>query len=58
MKNNDQTVWTKTNLPNLYRHRNRRYYTRVFIGGKENWSCLRTNGKVFYAVLPAMNKWP
>lgn len=45
MKNNDQPVWTKTNLPNLYRHRNQRYYARVFTGGKEIWKSLKTTLK-------------
>jgi hypothetical protein len=41
MKNNDQAVRTRTDLPNLYRHRNQRYYARVFIGGKEIWKNLK-----------------
>lgn len=47
MKNNDiqQHAWTKTNVPNLYRHANKRYYARIFIGGKEIWRSLKTTLK-------------
>ena len=46
MKNTPKTaVWTKTNIPHLYRHLNRRYYARIFIGGKEIWKTLKTTLK-------------
>jgi hypothetical protein len=45
MRNTEKTVWTKTNTPNLYRHQNRRYYARVFVGGKEIWKSLKTKLK-------------
>ncbi len=35
-------VWTPTKVQFLYRHRNRRYYVRVFTGGKEKWTSLKT----------------
>jgi len=45
MKNTDLPVWTKTNVPNLYRHANKRYYARIFLGGKEMWKSLKTKLK-------------
>jgi integrase len=46
MKTTEKTsVWTKTNVPNLYRHSNGRYYARTFIGGKEIWKSLSTTLK-------------
>jgi integrase len=45
MKNTDLPAWTKTNVPNLYRHANRRYYARIFLGGGENWKSLKTKLK-------------
>jgi hypothetical protein len=45
MKNNEQTGRTRTDFPNLYRHRNQPYYARVFIGGKEIWKNMRASLK-------------
>lgn len=45
MKTTETPVWTKTNVPNLYRHSNGRYYARVFVGGKEIWKSLKTTLK-------------
>ena len=45
MKNNQNSVWTKTNTPNLYQHLNRRYYARLFLNGKEIWKSLNTKLK-------------
>ena len=45
MKKTTNSVWTKTNLPNLYYHRNCRYYARLFVGGKEIWKSLKTTLK-------------
>lgn len=45
MKNTPKTVWTKTNVPNLYLHLNHRYYVRLSIGGKEIWKALKTKLK-------------
>jgi integrase len=45
MKTTQNSAWTKTNVPNLYRHLNRRYYARLFVGGKEIWKSLKTNLK-------------
>jgi hypothetical protein len=41
MKKTDQTAWTKTNVANLYQHRYREYYARVFACGKEIWKSPR-----------------
>ena len=38
-------TWRKTNVPNLYVHRNGGYYYRVTIGGKQLWETLRTKLK-------------
>ncbi len=43
--NIESPIWTKTNVSNLYRHRNGRYYARIFVGGKENWKSLKTTLK-------------
>jgi integrase len=45
MKKTEKNLWTKTNTPNLYQHRNRRYYARLFVGGKEIWKSLKTKLK-------------
>jgi len=45
MKKTTQSAWTKTNVPNLYRHHNGRYYARLFAGGKEIWKSLKTTLK-------------
>ena len=45
MKSTPKSVWTKTNVPNLYRHLNQRYYARIFLGGKEIWKSLKTTLK-------------
>jgi hypothetical protein len=45
MKTTQKSVWTKTNVPNLYRHLNRRYYARIFIDGKKIWKSLKTTLK-------------
>ncbi len=45
IKKTHKSVWTKTNTPNLYRHVNRRYYSRCFLGGKEIWKSLKTTLK-------------
>jgi integrase len=36
-------TWQKTRLQYLVRHKSRRYYARVFIGGKEVWKSLDTS---------------
>jgi integrase len=36
------SVWKSTSLPQVYRHRNRRYYVRTYAGGKEKWASLET----------------
>lgn len=41
----DEPLWTKMNGTNLYRHRNGRYYARVFVSGKEIWKSLKTTTK-------------
>jgi hypothetical protein len=38
-------AWRKTNVPNLYVHRNGGYYYRVTIGGKQLGETLRTKLK-------------
>ena len=45
MKKTETCAWTKTNIANLYRHRNGRYYARIFVGGKEIWKSLKTKLK-------------
>jgi hypothetical protein len=35
-------TWRKTNVANLYVHRNGGYYFRVTVGGKQIWESLRT----------------
>ncbi|PAW79156.1 MAG: hypothetical protein B9S32_04160 [Verrucomicrobia bacterium Tous-C9LFEB] len=45
VKNSATPGWTKTNVPNLYRHSNGRYYARIFVGGKEIWKSLKTTLK-------------
>jgi integrase len=45
MSTETQTVWTTTNIKSLYRHKNGRYYARVFAGGKEIWKSLKTTTK-------------
>jgi integrase len=41
----DEPLWTKMNGTNLYRHKNGRYYARVFVSGKEIWKSLKTTTK-------------
>ncbi|MFZ0708729.1 MAG: site-specific integrase [Terrimicrobiaceae bacterium] len=38
-------TWRKTNVPNLYVHRNGGYYYRVTVGGKQLWESLCTKLK-------------
>ena len=38
-------TWRKTNVPNLYVHRNGGYYYRVTVGGKQLWESLHTKLK-------------
>ncbi|MGA9578646.1 MAG: site-specific integrase [Terrimicrobiaceae bacterium] len=38
-------AWRKTNVPNLYVHRNGGYYYRVTVGGKPLWESLHTKLK-------------
>lgn len=45
MKKTETPVWTKTNVSNLYRHSNGKYYARIFVGGKEIWKSLKTTLK-------------
>jgi hypothetical protein len=45
MSTDTQAVWTTTNIKSLYRHKNGRYYARVFAGGKEIWKSLKTTTK-------------
>jgi hypothetical protein len=45
VKSTQKSAWTKTNVPSLYRHLNRRYYARLFVGGKEIWKSLKTTLK-------------
>jgi integrase len=37
-----QTVWSPTQVQFLYKHKNGRYYVRVFACGKEKWTSLKT----------------
>jgi integrase len=37
-----QTVWSPTQVQFLYRHKNGRYYVRVFACGNEKWTSLKT----------------
>src|SRR5687768_16012634 len=35
-------TWTRTNIGNLIKHRSGRYYSRLFVGGKQRWRSLGT----------------
>ncbi len=35
-------TWLKTNVGNLVKHRSGGYYARLYVGGKERWTSLRT----------------
>ena len=39
---NKPAAWTPTKVPSLYRYQNRSYYVRIFAGGKEKWTSLKT----------------
>ncbi len=45
MDNAETTVktWEKTRLQNLVRHKNGKYYSRLYLNGKEIWSSLKTS---------------
>jgi hypothetical protein len=40
---NTVKVWETTRLQNLVRHKNGRYYSRLFLNGKEIWKSLKTS---------------